>query len=274
MRILVTWASGRVGRHVVRQLAQQHALTATGRSAQPTPSAGICRSVAWHQADLTDPEPWPALLDGIEAALLFPAFGHTQHFIAAAIAAGLPKLVLLSSGAVGDTEGSVIKTIHAEIEAQAATSGIPTVRVRPTVFMANDLCWLPIIRSGDPVPLAHPNAAMPVVAEQDVAAVIAACLAQHADQDTYEVAGPNSLTQIERLEVFSQHATGDRARWTDITEVAVRNGTPDNADTPEEYLLRSLARAARGLDRSIPDLSQTVGRPATDYTSWVRQELA
>lgn len=268
MRILVTGASGHVGRHLVRQLADHHHVTATGRSAQPPESVSNTSSVAWRQADLADPKPWPALLDGTEAAFLFPAFGHTQDFIEAATHAGLRKLVLLSSGAVSDTEGSMIKAVHAEIEAQVAASAIPTVRVRPTVFMANDLSWLQPIRSGAPVQLAYPNAAMPVVAEQDIAAVIATCLTQQVDRNTYEVTGPRSLTQIERLEVLTRHATGTPARWTDITETALRNGLPEMPGPPGEYLLKNLARAAHEASPPTSDIPRILGRDATDYITW------
>lgn len=272
MRILVTGASGRVGRHVVHELAQHHQLTATGRSPQPPTQASSTSSVAWHQADLADPTPWPALLEGIDAAFLFPAFGHTQDFIEAAVEAGLPKLVLLSSGAVGDSEDSLIKAVHAEIETQAAASGIPTVRVRPTVFMANDLSWLSTIRSGAPVPLAYPEAAMPAVAEQDVAAAIATCLTRRVDRDSYEVTGPRSLTQIERLEILTHHVTGARARWTDITETAERNGLPEMPGPPGEYLLKNLARSSREPFPPTPDIPQILGREGTDYTTWATKE--
>ncbi|ONK09581.1 putative NADH-flavin reductase [Streptomyces sp. MP131-18] len=88
MRILITGGSGRVGGHVARQLAENHQVTATGRSLKPQNSD----QATWRQADLADPEPWPSLLGGVDAAFLFPAFGHTQHFIDAAAQAGLRKL--------------------------------------------------------------------------------------------------------------------------------------------------------------------------------------
>lgn len=273
MRILITGASGRVGRHVVTQLAKHHQLTATGRSAQSPTHVGNASGVAWHQADLADPMPWPALLHGIDAAFLFPAFGHTQDFIKAAIEAGLPKLVLLSSGAVSDSDDSMIKAVHAEIEAQAAASGIPTVRVRPTVFMANDLVWLQTIKSGALVPLAYPEAAMPAVAEHDIAAVIATCLTQQVDRDIYEVTGPRSLTQIERLEILTKHVTGTRARWTDITETAVRNGLPGMPGPPGDYLLKNLARASHEPVPPTPNIPQILGRDAIDYTTWAAKAM-
>lgn len=105
MKILITGATGRVGSHLVRQLAEHHHVAATGRTVHPRTQG----RVTWHRADLADPQPWTALLDDVDAAFLFPAFGHTHHFIDAATEVGLQKLVLLSSGAVNDTQNSLIK---------------------------------------------------------------------------------------------------------------------------------------------------------------------
>ncbi|MET9735204.1 NAD(P)H-binding protein [Streptomyces sp. NPDC006458] len=264
MKILITGATGRVGSHLVRQLAEHHHIAATGRTVHPRTQG----RVTWHRADLADPQLWTALLDDVDAAFLFPAFGHTHHFIDAATEVGLQKLVLLSSAAVNDTQNSLIKTVHAEVEAQVEASGIPTVRVRPTVFMANDLAWLPAIRSGAPVPLAYPDASMPAVAEQDIAAVAATCLTQHVDRDTYELTGPQSLTQLERLAVLTKHTTGAPAFWTDITDNAERDGLPDMPGPPGEYLLRNLARSSHTPVPPTEDVHEVLGRAAIDYRVW------
>jgi uncharacterized protein YbjT (DUF2867 family) len=264
MKILITGATGRVGSHLVRQLAEHHHVAATGRTVHPRTQG----RVTWHRADLADPQPWTALLDDVDAAFLFPAFGHTHHFIDAATEVGLQKLVLLSSGAVNDIQNSLIKTVHAQVEDQAEASGIPTVRVRPTVFMANDLAWLPAIRSGAPVPLAYPDASMPAVAEQDIAAVAATCLTQHVDRDTYELTGPQSLTQLERLEVLTKHTTGAPASWTDITDNAERDGLPDMPGPPGEYLLRNLARSSNTPVPPTEDVHDVLGRAAIGYRVW------
>ncbi|ALG08230.1 SDR family oxidoreductase [Kibdelosporangium phytohabitans] len=163
----------------------------------------------------------------------------------------------------------MIKTVHAEIEAQAEASGIPTVRVRSTIFMANDLAWLPAIRRGIPVPLAYPDASMPAVAEQDIAAVAATCLNQQVDRDTYELTGPQSLTQLERLEALTKHATGTRASWTDITGNAERDGLPNMPGPPGEYLLMNLARSSRTPVPPTGDVREVLGRAAVDYRTWV-----
>ncbi|WP_137826856.1 NAD(P)H-binding protein [Brevibacterium sp. 2SA] len=269
MKILITGASGRVGGHVTRFLADSHEVTATTRSYPPRGA----HQVAWRKADLADPEPWTALLNDVDAAFLFPAFGHTQHFIDAATRVGLPKLVLLSSGAVSDSDDSMIKSVHADIEEQARASGVATVRVRPTVFMANDLAWLPAVKSGEAVPLAYPHAAMPAVAEQDIAAVIAACLTQDVDSEIYDVTGPQSLTQVERLQIIANHVTGADARWADITDDAERDGLPGMPGPPGEYLLRNLARAA---DEPAPvsfNVQRILGREALDYTRWINEVI-
>lgn len=266
MRMLITGASGRVGRHVVRLLAERHQVIATGRGTRPR---GLPQRAEWRQADLADPRPWTGLLAGVGGAFLFPAFGHTRDFLDAAAQVGVNRLALLSSGAVGDTEGSVIKAVHAEIEDQATATGIPTVRVRPTVFMANDLGWLPAIDAGRPVPLAYPEASLPAVAEQDVAAMIAGALTGEIAAGVHPITGPRSLSQIERLEILSRRVSGEPARWSDITEDAERSGYPGMPGPPGEYLLRNLRQAARRPVPAEAELPGVPGRSALDYVSWV-----
>lgn len=266
MRILITGATGRVGHHVVRHLADHHTVTAVAR----TSATRLPDGVTWRAADLADPEPWPALLKDVDAALLFPAFGHTHHFIDAAKAADLQKLVILSSMAVSDLDDSAIKAAHAKIEEQAAKADILTHRVRPTVFMANDLAWLSAIKRGTPVPLAHPFAAMPAIAEQDIAAVIASCLTRDIHGITHEITGPQTLTQLERLHMLTEAATGARSKWTDITADAERHGLPHMPGPPGHYLLRNLALASEEPVQPTSHVEDLLGREGLDYATWAR----
>ncbi len=266
MRMLITGASGRVGRQVVRLLADRHQIIATGRGTRPH---DLPQRAEWRQADLADSTPWPRLLDRVDAAFLFPVFGHTQGFLVAAAEANLDRLVVLSSGAVEDVEPSMIKAVHTEIEDEAVATGIPTVRVRPTIFMANDLGWLPVIEANRAVPLAYPHASMPAVAEQDIAAVIAGGLTGNVSTGAYAITGPRSMTQVERLEVLSRKVSGAPARWSDLTAAAEHHGYPGVPGPPGEYLLRNLREATRDPVPPTNALPRVLGRSALDYVAWV-----
>ncbi|MDJ0363419.1 NAD(P)H-binding protein [Rhodococcus sp. H29-C3] len=265
MKILVTGATGRVGRQLVEELAGHEVIATTSKQTPPD----VVDGRRWLQADLSDPTPWPRLIQNCDAAFLFPAFGHTQAFIDAAARVGLPKLVLLSSGAVSDQEQSFIKAIHSEIEHSARSSGTPTITIRPTVFMSNDLQWVQAIRAQEPVRVAFPEAAMPAIAEHDVAAAIATCLTHDAGTDVFEVTGPRTLTQIDRLEILAEKYTSRRVPWTDITDEARTNGYPGMPGPPGDYLLRNLADAAATPVPSTDVFEQLVGRPGLDYADWV-----
>lgn len=269
MNILVTGATGRVGTHVVQALIDKAHVTATSRSPRTGGSADQPH-LAWVQADLADPQPWRTLLEGADAAFLFPAFGQTQPFIDAARDTHLPRLVLLSSGAAADDEDSFIKTAHLTIEQQATDAGINTIRIRPTVFMANDLAWVDAIHAGVPVPLPYPAAAMPVIAEQDIAAAVAACLLTQPDRDTFHVTGPQTLTQADRLDALTRHLTGHDATYRDSTEQARRHGLPGMPPPAADYLLRNLAAATKRPIAATNDVTELLGRPAMSYSTWLQ----
>lgn len=271
MKILITGATGRVGRHVLEEVAPNADVTATTRATPPATALARRAECTWQQADLAAPTPWRALLDGVDAAFLFPAFGQTQHFIDAARDTGLPRLVLLSSGAAADLDDSFIKAAHVTIEQQAAHAGINTIRIRPTVFMSNDLAWVDSIRANDTIPLPYPSAAMPVIAEHDIAAAISSCLLVQPDRDTYHLTGPQSLTQVDRLEALSRHVTGRAASHRDATEQARQHGLPGMPPQAGEYLLRNLAAAAHTPARPTADFTELLGRAPMSYSGWLRR---
>lgn len=84
MRILVTGAAGRIGRHVVGELVRDHEVHALDRVAPPGDVSGP--SVTWHLAELADVEPVARLLDQVKAeavihlaAISSPLRGTPQH---------------------------------------------------------------------------------------------------------------------------------------------------------------------------------------------------
>jgi nucleoside-diphosphate-sugar epimerase len=117
MRVAVTGAGGRIGRHVVADLlAHDHVVHAVDRVAVPEELAG--NGATWVQADVRDPEAIARLLDGVRseavihlAAIPSPRFRtqfevfatNTQATFAvleAAGMAGVPRVAIASSTSV------------------------------------------------------------------------------------------------------------------------------------------------------------------------------
>lgn len=98
MTILVTGATGHVGRHVVAQLV---AAGAPVRALTRNPAAATFPAgVEVVQGDLLEPASVAAALTGVDRLYLFPEPRTATEVVSAAKRAGVRQIVTLSSGAV------------------------------------------------------------------------------------------------------------------------------------------------------------------------------
>jgi len=143
MTILVTGATGMVGRHVVAELVKSgHRVRALTR----TPSAASRPDgVEVVGGDLTDPPSLEPSLNGVERMYLFSVGRTARAVVAAAKRAGVRRIVVLS-GALADTDDS--EEGYLAVERAVEDSGLEWTHVRPGEFAANWLDWAPAIKKG------------------------------------------------------------------------------------------------------------------------------
>ncbi len=201
-RILVTGATGHVGRPLLSRLLERgsrvRALTRTPADAAfPEP----VEVLAGDFAALPD-----GLFDEVDAAFVFPADGAVD-FVAAAAAAGVPRLVLLSSLAAAlehsHDQGSASQRHHSAIETAVRDSGAAWTILRPGTFANNLLAWAPPIRLTGGVTGPYPTSAQAPIHEADIADSAAAVLTS--DTHTariYPMTGPQALTRVEQLDTI------------------------------------------------------------------------
>src|SRR3954451_6652740 len=196
--ILVTGATGTVGREVVDQLLAAGAeVRATSR--EPT-TAGLPAGVDVRRADLREPATMADALDGVDRAYLFPVPGALAAFLDQAAERGLERIVLLSSMAVEQEPVNHIGRVHAECEHDVVTSGLPWTLLRPGAFMSNDLRWAPEIRATGVVRAPYGQGSTAPIDERDIAAVaVRALLAGDEPGRTYPLSGAESLTVADRV---------------------------------------------------------------------------
>ncbi|GII75786.1 nucleotide-diphosphate-sugar epimerase [Sphaerisporangium rufum] len=274
--ILVTGATGNVGRHVVQMLlergAKVRALTRDPARADLPAAAGVARG------DLADPGSLDAALDGVDTVfLVWPtlAADHAAPATIAALAARARRIVYLSTrGVTPDTEpvpGSILGS-HALLERLIAGSGAAHTFLRPGGFAANTLMWAPQIRQTGDVHWVYGDAGRSLIHERDIAAVAAHVLTTPGhDGAVYELTGPETLTQAEQAAAIGE-AIGRPVRWVELDpgqarEQMVAGGMPvEMAAT----IIAGQAAMVAAPEPVLPTVERLIGRPATPYARWAR----
>lgn len=268
--ILITGATGVVGRETVRLLVEQGAKVA---AVTRDPHAGLPAA-----AQLVHPDE-VATLDGVEAILLSPrAVGATAAaLLDRARETGTGRVVVLSAVTVQYPAGLPrFRQQFEAVEELAKRSGLDWTILRCTDFAANTLAWARQIGATGTVRGAYAEARTSTIDERDIAAVAALALAQphHAGQ-IYPLTGEQSLTQADKVAALSE-ALGRPISFTEATPEEIRRGMLA-AGLPDEVpdrLLGSLADYAREPGPTTDAVRRLLGRPARTYATWATDHRA
>ncbi|MFF3555893.1 NAD(P)H-binding protein [Streptomyces tsukubensis] len=285
MTILVTGATGNVGRLVARELAGRgvpvRALTRDPAKAAAAP-AGFPSGVEWAVGDLARPGGLAEALAGVDRLLLFPYPDTADEVVALAKAAGVRRIVVLSSAAV--TSG-YDTTFHLPVERAVEASGLEWTFIRPGEFAVNKLeLWGPSIRSERTVYDTDPDWVGSPVHEADIGDAIATALLDdgHAGR-AYTFNGPESLTVREQVAVLAREL-GEEVRVQEVTPLELRErylAQGGFAAASADFMLGfetydgEVVEEAEGFDLSeaLVEASAEIvtGRPARTFAEWVRE---
>ena len=269
--ILVTGATGKVGRQVVAQLLDQGMpVRAVARDPE---SASLPAAVEVARADLADPgSVEPCLTGGIQSVFLVWPFTSPEAAadlapqVVDALARHVPRIVYLSAQAAGERPDSFWAAVERLVEA----SGAQWTILRPTGFAANTLIWADQLRSGDVVRWVYGQAARSLIHERDIAAVAVRALTGrgHASQ-RYVLTGPQAVTQAEQVRAIGA-AIGRPLRFEEVSRQAVRQdlvgafGNPAFADSALDTWARFVSRPEL-VTSTVRDVT---GRPARSFRAW------
>jgi len=229
--ILVTGASGTVGKAVLNEVARSGAKhKAMYRSASEAAKAPPATQTVI--ADFAKKETLAAALKDVDSVYLvcspIPDLAQLEgNMIDASVAAGLKHIVLSSALGAGDYAKS-FPSWHRKVEDKLKATGISYTILRPNSFHQNVVTYFaPSIRTQGVFYSSMGDARVSFVDVRDIAVVAAKALAggEHSGK-TYELNGPEALSYSEVAEKISNHA-GRKVQYVDIPAEAQRKATLD-----------------------------------------------
>jgi uncharacterized protein YbjT (DUF2867 family) len=278
--ILVTGATGNVGRELVRALdAADERIRILVRD--PARAAGLCGRAERAVADLTEPAGLGAAFHGVDRLfLLTQGTGTDQaaNAVAAALEAGVRRVVLLSSvNVIGDPVPAMGRWHHAR-EGLVLASGIPATILRPSGFMTNALEWAPTVRDGGYVLDPTGPGRFSLIDPADIADVAALALLEDGHAGAiYAPTGDEVRTTAEHVRILAEAL--DRAievRTAATAEDAVRaryaNGAPPALAAALIEAITAMRADTAGFHTN--DLERLLGRTPRTFAHWCARNLA
>ncbi|MDP9331207.1 MAG: NAD(P)H-binding protein [Actinomycetota bacterium] len=272
--VLVTGATGRVGRAVIAELLG--AGVPVRALAREPATAGLPASAEVVSGDFTEPDSLDPALEGVRTVfLLWTAPLATAAAIVERLASDTRRVVFLSSPHQTPhpffQQPNPMARMHAEIERLIEAAGIEWTFIRPGIFGSNaQFWWGSAIREGDVVRWPYGAAETAPIDERDVAAVAARALYEdgHTGGD-YVLTGPESLSQAEQVSVIG--AVLDRQiLFEELSPEEFRRETAGTWPAPVVDMLLTAWGATIGRPAFVTStVAEIVGAPARTFRQWV-----
>ncbi|ACQ80929.1 NmrA family protein [Beutenbergia cavernae DSM 12333] len=264
MTILVTGATGTVGRLVVDALLDRGATDVRALTIDPV-RAALPAGVDVAIGSVLRPETLRGAFDGVRSFYLAPHPPTTAAVMAVAVSAGVERVVDLAGA-----EGTGWETIEPPVE----ESGLGWTHLEPGEFMENATIWAEQIRERREVRDAFPSAANAPIAMADVADAAAACLLDetHAGR-RYTLTGPETLTSVEKVRVLGD-AIGAPVTFVEVPRADAIAQLEASMGEYAEWYVDGYAALVEHPQAAVPALSEVLGRPATTFAQWARANAA
>lgn len=223
-QILVTGASGRAGREMVKRLRAAGVKVRAAIHYPDRDHESRADAVDYVEVDFDRPETLATAFHGIEKAVLITPeeatmVAMTANLVAAAERAGVQHLLRVSFIHAGAGVGGRLLDWHREAEELVAASPIPSTILRPNSYMQNFLTmYAPSIFNHGAFYTPMGSGRISYVDGRDVADAAVEIL-QHGPRDdaVYDLTGPDPLSHHEIAETLSRE-TGQEIRYVDVGE--------------------------------------------------------
>ncbi|MBM7519852.1 SDR family oxidoreductase [Nocardioides nitrophenolicus] len=282
MSLVVTGATGHLGRHVIAALLDQGVpadqVVALGRDEERL--AGLAAlGVTTRQVDYADAEGLAAAFAGADRVLFISGsevgqrLPQHQNVVDAARSAGV-GLLAYTSIPHADTSGLALAVEHRATEEAILASGLPHTFLRNSWYLENYTDQLPTYAEHGTVLGAARDGRVSAATRADFAVAAAAALLLEQPKAVYELGGAGF--SLEELATTVGEVLGKEVTYTDLpadelTAALVGAGLP-------EPFAATLADADLGLARGElyvepTDLEELLGRPATSLEDALRAAL-
>lgn len=285
MTILITGASGQLGRLVVHELLRRGVAPEEIVAGTRAPAALhdlAERGVRPVELDFTEPATIAGAIEGVDAVLLISGSepgnrvrGHL-NVIEAARAAGVSKLVY-TSAPKATTSDHPLAPDHRATEEAIAASGVPAVILRNGWYTENYLA--DVLRAADSgvIAAAVGDATVSSASRRDYAEAAAAVLVEDGHLGrVYELGGDEAWTYDELAaaasEVLGRDVAYVRLTPDQLSAALVESGL--DAGTAGFVVALDTAIAAGVLTEPGRELSRLLGRPTTPLVEGLREAVA
>jgi len=264
--ILVTGATGNIGREVVIELGRR-GVPFRALLRDPDNRSLLPGSVQTVEGDFAKPETLERALEGIDHAFLVTPSSEVSaelenNFIKAASQAGVHHIVKLSVMGADLHSTCRFMRFHREIEIELEHSGVGWTHLRPNLFMQMTLAYKSTIASQGAIFAPAADSRISMVDVRDIAAVAVTALTEpgHVSK-SYVITGPEALTYNDVAQYLS-NALGTPVRFVNIPHNVAKDSmlqmriSPWRADGVIE--LNELYK--RGEGAAVTEAVRAVGR--------------
>jgi len=246
--ILVTGASGNIGRELVRRLSDRKLVFRAGYRA-PSKAADL-PGLEPVPFDLARPDTVRAALSGVDRAFLLSPDGEQKIALESAFAEeakrqGVRHIVKLSSWR-GTGEAHAFARANHAVEKVIQALGLPYTFLRPNYFMQNAITFFAAsIKAHGTFSFPSNGARACQIDVRDIAEVAMRTLTEAGHEgQVYEMSGPESLSFEEVAQKISA-ATGKTVKYVDVSIEELRRSTREAGAS--EWHVEALGDFARFL---------------------------
>jgi len=274
--VLVTGATGTVGRDVAKLLSKKGAAVRAGVRDQAKARQRFDDDIALATFDFEDDSSFAGALDGVAKVFLLPPLlpnqvQLTSTFVDAAKRAGVRRIVKLSAIGVDDEIRFTVGKWHAANEQHIRESGLAFTFLRPNSFMQNFITYFPPRDGAIYLPWGTGTASF--VDTRDVGSVAAEVLTSDGHEEkTYTLTGPAALGIADVARILSEVA-GRQFKYVDVPEEAARDGMLQ-AGVPKWQITALMELHAINKQNRwsavTADIEKVTGNPPTDFAQFAR----